>query len=795
MPAHRATPRRADDTIPATREEAATAHARSLLRRDVGRRRFLGYLIAAPTLVVAAELTQQSVFAPSASALPLPSPPQTPEVYDLLDALRDSMRPTANLIKIEVRKDGTVHFALPRSDNGQGIITSTQMIIAEEMGLEVDQVHVDLADARPELMFNQITGGSSTTFTTYTPIRVAAALAAGRLLDAAAAALQQDKNTLTSRSGLITDRNGQSLPFGELVEKAASPVTKGVQVALKDRKDFRIIGKPLTKTDARDIVTGRKTFTTDLQIPDALPAMICRAPDLNGTPASIGNIDAIRAMPGVTDVAKVPTGIAVRARTFGQCIEAIRAMQVTWRAGTVAGMDDEAVLAGLRKAELPLAVPAGVGETLEQGFTFYFRSSSALETNCAIADVSGGKAEIWGALKNPIVAQSDIAKKLGLPTGAVTVHVVQGGGSFGRKLFHDAALEAAQVSKAMGKPVKLMWHRADDSRQGRVHPMATSRIRALVTADSVLSFEQRHTSVVTDFGHGFGEAITSAAAKAPGGRLGVAETIFELTQVTPYDFGVATRLLNEVDFGFNTGSMRNVYSPDAATAREIMVDQIANKLGQDPYKFRATLVKQDRWRAVLDRVAQEAEWGKSMPAGTAQGIGLHVEYKGAAACVVELDCRPETVNRPIRDGVTGPRVTKVTYVVDVGLVINPRGVEAQMMGGINDALAMTLTSSLHLVDGHFVEASWDNYFYTRQWNTPPEMKIIVIEDSPADEPGGAGEFGVAATCGAIACAYARATGQVPTYFPINHKDPLPFEPKPLVPPLPPAPTDGLNHTY
>jgi isoquinoline 1-oxidoreductase beta subunit len=183
-----------------------------------------------------------------------------------------------------------------------------------------------------------------------------------------------------------------------------------------------------------------------------------------------------------------------------------------------------------------------------------------------------------------------------------------------------------------------------------------------------------------------------------------------------------------------------------------------------------------------------------MADGTAQGIGLHVEYKGAAACVVELDCRPETVNRQIRQARTGPRVTRVTYVVDVGLVINPRGLEAQMMGGINDALAMTLTSSLHLTDGHFVEASWDNYFYTRQWNTPPEMNIVIM-DSTAPEPGGAGEFGVAATCGAIACAYARATGTVPTYFPLDHKDPLPFEPYPTSPPIPPSPTDGLQTTF
>jgi isoquinoline 1-oxidoreductase beta subunit len=182
-----------------------------------------------------------------------------------------------------------------------------------------------------------------------------------------------------------------------------------------------------------------------------------------------------------------------------------------------------------------------------------------------------------------------------------------------------------------------------------------------------------------------------------------------------------------------------------------------------------------------------------MPAGTAQGIGVHVEYKGVTACVVEIDCRPETINRKVPNAVTGPRVTKATMVIDCGRVVNPKGVEAQMQGCINDAIAMTLTSSLHLVDGHFEEASWDNYFYTRQWNTPPHVEVVVL---PSEEfPGGVGEAGVASAAAAVACAYARATGSVPHEFPINHHQPLAFEPKPRVPPIPASPTDGLSHTY
>ena len=170
---------------------------------------------------------------------------------------------------------------------------------------------------------------------------------------------------------------------------------------------------------------------------------------------------------------------------------------------------------------------------------------------------------------------------------------------------------------------------------------------------------------------------------------------------------------------------------------------------------------------------------------------MHSEYKGRAACIVELDCRPETVNRKIREAYTGPRVTKATYVVDVGLPINPLGLKAQMMGGIMDGIANALSYGLHLEDGHFLEGSWEDAHYTRQWNTPPELNLIVMPPTTG-EPGGAGEFGVAASMAATACAFARATGTMPTTFPLNHDGPLFFEPFPTTPPIPQSRVDGIE---
>ena len=757
----------------------------------VSRRRFIGFVVGGATLTVAAEICAAT---PASAAVP--SPHQVPELYDLGDLQTHAALPTSQLITITVDDDGVAHFEMPRMEVGQGITTAAAMIIAEELSTPLEKVRVTLAPARPELVFNQLTGGSNTMQSMFTPIRVAAAVAKRALLEAAATLLGASVSSLVADGGVVRAPDGAARTYGQLATLAARSTTSAVDVDLTPRDSYGVIGTPRSRVDALEAVTGRKRFTMDLEVPDALPTMVCRPPTLNGSPRAVDNLSAVQALPGVTDVALVDTGVAVRAETFGQCIDAIRALRVTWNAGTVEGESDDSVLRRLEAAELPMTVPRLplLAQTIDLRFEFMFRSSAALEPNCAIADVRDDRATVWAGLKAPIVAQRNIAKAVGLPVDAVTVNVVTGGGSFGHKLFGDAAIEAAKVSRAMGKPVKLMWHRADEPRQGRTHPMATSRIRATVLGGEVLTFEQRHTSIRTDFSHGLGERLSAMASELPAGlgNLGLAESIFTLTQELPYDFGVVTQLLTEVDMGFNTGSMRNIYSPDVACANELFIDELARRLRRDPYAFRLAFLRNDRVRACLRAVAEAGAWGRPMVPGTAQGVAVHSEYKGATAVLVEIDCRPETVNRTVRDAVTGPRVTKAVIAVDAGLVVNPRGLEAQMMGGVADGIALALTSSNHLQDGHFLEASWDNYFYTRQWNVPQAFQCIVMP-SDAELPGGAGEAGVAASVAATACAYARATGSVPTRFPINHGT-VSFTPKAFVPPVPAPPTDGLSHT-
>jgi isoquinoline 1-oxidoreductase subunit beta len=763
-------------------------------RDGITRRRMVGYLLAAPTVVAAARFG----LVPERATAAIPTV-QPVDHYDLSDILTEAALPTMPFLTVTVNPDGSASFELPRAEVGQGITTATAMTIADEMDLPIEKVHVTLADARPELVWNQLTGGSNSMHALYEPLRVAAAIARGQLAQAAADELNVLTSQLSLKDGVFTAPDGRTLSFGDLAQKAAVSKTTTVTPQLKSQAAQTIVGTDQRRVDALASVTGRKQFAMDLHVPGALPTMLCRPPTINARALAVENLADVKAMPGVTDVAIVEHnqfvqgGVAVRANTFGQCIDAVRALKVKWGPGSVDGKSTSDVLADLKENELPLT-PTLPGTTDDQRFTFHFRPGDPLETNCAVAD---GSAEIWSSLKSPIWAQEQIATSLGIPLDKTTVHVTEGGGSFGRHLFCDAAFEAAWISKQLGKPVRLMWHRTDNFRHGRVHPMATSRVRVTHVGGNVLSFDQRHTSVATDFTQGIGELLSSMDQSLPKqNSLQFSQTVFMLTANVPYNFGSVTQLLNEIyDFNtFNTSSVRNVYSPNVTTAIELMVDRLAYSMGKDPLELRREFVRDDRLAAVLDKVASAGNWGRPMPAGTAQGVAIHKEYKGASACLAEIDCRPETVNRTVRDGYTGPRVTKVVHVVDVGLPINPLGIKAQIMGGIMDGIAQVLSYGLHLENGHFLEGSWDNAFYTRQWNVPPEVDVIVLPPTTG-KAGGVGEFGVGTSMAAVACAYGRATGKTPTSFPINHDGPLGFEPYPTVPPIPESPTDGLDKVH
>jgi isoquinoline 1-oxidoreductase beta subunit len=720
------------------------------------RRRFLTYLVAAPALAVATRIGVDA-YAPGSADAALPTPPAPADLVDLGDLLILAGKPTADMLVLSIDDDGGVLFRLPREEVGQGLTTAVAMLVAEELDTPLGRVRVQLEDARPELLFNQLTGSSNAVRSLYDPVRRTAAAARARMVAAAARQWGLRASDLTVRAGVVSAPDGRSASYGSLTTAAATLDLGSLTVTPKKESEHTLVGTPTSRIDARALVTGAHEYTLDLDVPGARPCMVRRPPTINGTVKSVGNEAAVRAMPGVLDVVTIDTGVAVVAETFGQALDAKNALEVTWGGGTVDALSDSDIRARLKAATPSLDLLGALVKKVDAEFDFAFASHAPLETNSAVADVRPDRAEIWSGLKSPIVAQAAIAQAVGLPVAKVKVHVMQSGGSFGRRLFYDAALEAAVVSQKSGRPVRLMWSRIDDMRHGRMRPATHHRVRASYAAGQVLTFQHQVAAVETDFRHGLGDAVTAAAASLPSGlgNATFAQTLFLTTVKSPYNFGVTAQTLTEVPLKMHTGSWRSVYSANTRGAEEIVVDELAARLGKDPVDFRRAFLKTERQRAVLDRAAKEGDWGRDLPVGWAQGIGFHEEYKSCTACLVEIDATDPKK----------PRVTRAVIVADVGLVINPRGLEAQLLGGLTDAISTTLRAGLHIDKGLPLEGSYSQFHYARQKDAPKDVRIYVLQG--ADEPGGAGELGVPAAVGAVANAYARATGTKPRSFPVN----------------------------
>jgi isoquinoline 1-oxidoreductase beta subunit len=605
---------------------------------------------------------------------------------------------------LEVTAANRVVVRLPRAEVGQGITTAVAMLIAEELDARLADVDIPLADARAD-GDSQFTGGSNSVRSLYDPARTLAAVARARLVTAAARRWRVPARTLRTQDTMVIAPDGRTATFGSLTAAAARITRPDVAGTPKPANRHRIIGRPVGRIDARDMVTGRTAYAGDLQVAGAKPAVVARPPTLGGTVSALDDSQA-RAMPGVLAVVRIPGGVAVVAETFHHAFQARAKLRITWKPGPMATLSDAGIRARLRAALPRPAAPPRGSVQVEGEFEFAFVSHAPMEVLTAVADVRTDRAELWFSAQTPIEARGTIASAVRLPAGAVKIHVVRGGGSFGRRLTSEAAVEAALISKAAKRPVKLMWSRADDMRHGRMRPAAVRRVRASLAGGKVVAF-----------------AHDAASA-------------------------------DELSLPIPTGAWRSVDSGTSRTAEEVITDETAKALGKDPVAYRRATLTGAAARAVLDKVAAAGRWGRPLPPGWGQGVAVHEEYDSSVACLAEIDATDP------RD----PRVVAVVMAADVGTVVNPRGLEAQLMGSAIDGLATILYAGLHIDRGAVREGSFADFHYARQRHSPLRFEAHILPS--ARPPGGAGELGVPAAAGAVANAYARATGTRPRRFPI-----------------------------
>ncbi|WP_371749198.1 molybdopterin cofactor-binding domain-containing protein [Streptomyces sp. NBC_00280] len=656
------------------------------------------------------------------------------------------------MLVLEVTAANRVVVRLPRVEVGQGVTTAVAMMIAEELDARLADVDIPLADARTK--GSQYTGGSNSVSSLYGPARALAATARARLVTAAARQWRLPARTLRTRNTTVVAPDGRTATFGSLTAAAAQVTRPAVSSKPKPPSRHKVIGKPTTRIDARDIITGKAQYAGDLKVPGAKPTVVARPPTLGGKIRAVDD-RAARALPGVRAIVRVAGGVAVVADTFHHAFQARDALRITWAPGPLAALSDTAIRSRLRAAVPPLgAVPSGSTQVTGE-FEFAFVGHAPMEVLTVVADVRADRAELWFSTQTPMDARDSIASAVGLPASKVKVHVMRGGGSFGRRLNYDFAIEAALVSKAARRPVKLMWSRGDDLRHGRMRPATHHRIRASHKGGRVVAFVHA-TSSVSESWEGEGLAaqggVTSMAAQA--GRVRAAGPVPSDSGL--YNFGQLSGDSGDVALAaIPLGAWRSVDSGTTRTAEEIMVDEIARSLGKDPVAFRRTTLRSKAVRAVLDKAASAGSWGRTMPAGHGQGMAVHEEYGSCVACLIEIDATDPK----------NPRVTKAVMAADVGTAVNPRGLEAQLMGTAIDGISTVLRAGLHIDRGAVREGSFADFHYARQRHAPLHFEAHIMPSK--GEPGGAGELGVPAAAGAVANAYARATGTKPRRFPLN----------------------------
>lgn len=676
---------------------------------------------------------------------------------------------------LRITPEGEVVMQIPKAEMGQGVITGLVTLLAEELDVEPGSVHFEMAPPHPDFRDPdyklQVTGGSNSIRAYYLIIRQVGASARQMLLAAAAAQSGLSRADLTTRDGRVfAAKDERSWTYTELVPLASGlPVPEPVQ--LKNPSEFKYIGDFDQRLENTAKVDGSALFAQDVDVPDALHAVLLRCPLQGGACAAWDDREA-REEPGLVDIFQLDVGIAVVARNSWRARKAAEKIKVEWERGPGAlhsSADiDMALEQAFEESDFELVRQEGElassgGGVLRAEYNVPFLAHATMEPQNATARVGAGQAEIWVGSQAPDLAQLAVARALGIPAGAVTVHNTFLGGGFGRRALADSAVEAALIAQRLDKPVKLLWSREDDMRHDIYRPVHKSRFEARVGAEGgVESWVHRIASPSINQ-HIYAQMSRSVfPAWIPHGVPGLVGDLagnsdrssVEGAADLPYGFPHIEVAYRNVETPMPLGYWRSVGHSQNAFVVESFVDELAHLTGSDPVAFRrAYLPAESRERAVLDRVAEMSRWGNT-PAGRYQGVAVHESFHTVVAEVVEIS---------LLDG--RPKLEKVYCVVDCGLVVNPDIVRAQMEGGILFGLTAALKSKITLKGGRVEQSNFHDYPMLRMNEVPDiEVEILAIDRHPS----GVGEPGTPPAAPALGNAIFAATGK--------RLRSLPFEP-------------------
>lgn len=665
---------------------------------------------------------------------------------------------------LRISPDNMVTVIVDKSEMGQGVYTSLPMIIAEELDADWSKVRMEAAPAAKEYFHPwfgiQATGGSTSVRAMWKPLREAGAAARSMLVSAAAQEWKADAATLRTENSYVIAPDGKKLSYGQLAEKAAlQPLPK--EPRLKDPKDFKIIGKNTLRLDSPEKINGAALFGIDAKLPGLLTAVVARSPVVGGKMLSF-NADKAKAIKGVRAViaTKNPTaeGVAVLADTFWAAKQGRDALEIKWDDGANAKLNTPDMMKTLtdmaqgKSGDVKTAkkegdvVTAIAAKTIEATYQAPYLVHAPMEPMNCTAWVKADSCELWVGSQTQTVDQMVAAQIAGVPQDKVKVNTMFLGGGFGRRFAPDFVVEAVSLSKAANAPVKVVYTREDDTKGYYYRPAAVCHMRGGLDASGmpVMIHSRTACDSLAD-GSGFEKAII---------KDGIDNTSVEGLTEMPY--AAANKQTDWVRYspGVRTWFWRSVGNTQNIFFAESFIDEMAHAAGKDPYEYRRSLMdKYPRHKAVLELAAQKAGWGTPLPAGRARGIAVAESFGSYVAEVAEVS---------VENG--APRVHRVVIAADLGMVVNPDTVAAQMEGAMVFGLTAALYGNISFKDGKVEQSNFHDYQMLRM-NEMPKVEVHLVKSTEA--PGGGGEPGTPPIAPAVTNALFKLTGKRIRTLPIK----------------------------
>jgi isoquinoline 1-oxidoreductase beta subunit len=677
-------------------------------------------------------------------------PVQSPDVTD------GKFAPNA-FIRIDVV--GHTTLVMPQVEMGQGVYTAVAMILAEELDADFSKVTLQHAPPNDKLYGNptfgiQVTGNSNSIRAFWKPLREAGAGARAMLVQAAAREWQVEPASCKTSNGQVTHtESGRKLSYGALAA-AASSQTPPNDVAVKDPKDFVLIGKPLKRFDTPDKVNGKAVYGIDAMLPGMKFATLAACPVFGG---KVGKVDdsAAKKIPGVQKIVVLDDMLAVVGDHMWAAKKGLDALVVDWDEGPNARFSSKDIWQDLRaasekdgavaKSTGDIAKGLATGERLDASYELPFLAHATMEPLSATVHLKSDSCEIWTGTQIMTRVQSEAAKAAGLPIEKVTVNNHLLGGGFGRKLEPDMVIAAVRIAKQVNGPVKVVWTREQDIQHDIYRPVYRDTIAATLSDGKIVGWKYKVA----------GSAIL-ARWLPPAFQNGIDIDAVDSAVDMPYDIpNFHVEYVRAEPPAVPTGFWRGVGPNNNVFAIECFMDELARKAGKDPIDFRrAMLGKNPRLLAALNLVAEKSNWGQPLPARVGRGISVQPSFGSFIATIVEAEV----------DEQGEVHLRRVTSAVDTGIAVNPDTIVAQLEGGLIFGLTAALYGEITIDKGRVQQSNFNDYRMLRI-DQAPKIEVHVIKSGEA--PGGIGETGVTAGPPALRNAIFAATGVAVRRLPID----------------------------